>query len=131
MSELTTDISWLSVISGFVLSFLLGWAWFSTKMFGTKWAEGVGAKLNDVNQMSTSAMGLQAIGTFLLSWFVGVMAAHSYLSTTILVTLTFMALNAGAGKFSHKSNYAICTEILFLPAMVIIMIICEHVFANR
>ena len=42
MSELTTDVSWLSVISGFVISFLLGWAWFSTKMFGTKWAEGVG-----------------------------------------------------------------------------------------
>lgn len=48
MSELTTDVSWLSVISGFVISFLLGWAWFSTKMFGTKWAEGVGLKLGRV-----------------------------------------------------------------------------------
>ena len=44
MSELTTDVSWLGVINGFVLSFLLGWAWFGLKMFGPKWAEGVGQK---------------------------------------------------------------------------------------
>lgn len=128
MLELTTDVSWLGVISGFIVSFLLGWAWFGPKMFGPKWAEGVGVKMGDASNMPMAALGLQALGTFLLSWFVGIMAVHSYLSTTILITLAFMALNAGSGKFSNKSNYAICTEIFYLPAMVFIMILCEGIF---
>ncbi len=39
MSELVDGLSWLAVISGFVLSFLLGWVWYSPGLFGKKWAE--------------------------------------------------------------------------------------------
>jgi uncharacterized membrane protein len=32
MNELFTDVSWLGVIAGAVLSFLAGWLWFSPKL---------------------------------------------------------------------------------------------------
>ena len=41
MDELTNDVSWLAVAVGAVVSFLVGWLWYSPKLFGPKWAEGV------------------------------------------------------------------------------------------
>lgn len=130
MSELTTDVSWLGVISGFVLSFLLGWGWFGPKMFGTKWAEGVGVKMSDGSNMPNAAMGLQALGTFMLSWLVGITATHNALWTIILVALTIMVLMAAGGKFIKKSDYAIYAETGFVAAMVVIMIICQGIFRH-
>jgi hypothetical protein len=34
MNELTYGVSWLAVGAGFVLSFILGWLWYSPKLFG-------------------------------------------------------------------------------------------------
>ena len=128
MNELTADVNWLGVISGFVLSFLLGWGWFGPKMFGPKWAEGIGVKMGDASNMPMAAMGLQALGTFMLSWLVGITATHNALWTIILVAATIIVLMAAGGKFSQKSNYAIYTETSFVAAMTVIMIICEGIF---
>ena len=40
------NINWLAVIVGTVVTFLVGWAWYSPKLFGTRWAEGSGVSLN-------------------------------------------------------------------------------------
>jgi hypothetical protein len=56
MNELTTDVSWTGVIVGAVVSFLVGWLWFSPKLFGTKWAEGVGVELGTAGNMPVGAM---------------------------------------------------------------------------
>ena len=130
MSELTADVNWIAVIVGFALSFLLGWAWFGPKMFGTKWAEGVGMKMGDGSQMPAAAMILQALGTFMLSWLVGITATHNALYTIILVALTIMVLMAAGGKFTKKSDYAIYAETGFVAAMVVIMIIVEGIFRH-
>ena len=130
MSELTADVSWLGVISGFVLSFLLGWAWFGPKMFGPKWAEGIGVKMGDASTMPMAAMGFQALGTFMLSWLVGITATHNALWTIILVAATIILLMAAGGKFAQKSNYAIYTEAGFVAAMTIIMIFCQGIFRH-
>ena len=127
MNELTNDVSWYAVIAGFVLSFLLGWAWFGPKMFGPKWAEGVGVKMGDASNMPMAAMGLQALGTFMLSWLVGITATHNALFTIILIALTIMAFIAAGGLFAKKSGYAIAAETSFIAVMLIIMIVCEGV----
>lgn len=36
MGELTTGVSWLAVIIGAIASFVLGWLWYSPKLFGPK-----------------------------------------------------------------------------------------------
>ncbi|MDA0260793.1 MAG: DUF1761 domain-containing protein [Proteobacteria bacterium] len=61
MAELTTGVSWLAVIVGAVLSFVLGWLWYS-KLFGAKWAEGVGVKMDSASGMPMGAMAAQVIG---------------------------------------------------------------------
>jgi len=128
MSEITANVNWVAVIVGAVLSFLLGWLWYSPKLFGMKWAEGTGVKMPESGgPMLMTPLILQAIGTLLLAWLVGVTAANNALWTIILAAITFMALQAASGKFTSKSDYAIFTEVGFIAAMVVIMIVVQGI----
>lgn len=106
MNELTTDVSWTGVIVGAVVSFLVGWLWFSPKLFGTKWAEGVGVELGTAGNIPVGAMVAQFIGLMLMSWFVGVTAVSNALLTVILATVAFIVLAYSGGMFAQKSGYA-------------------------
>lgn len=128
MNELIEGVSWIAVVVSFVLSFLLGWLWFSPKLFGNKWAEGVGVSLADGSEMPALAMLTQALGTFGLAWLVGITAANNALLTIILVLLTIMLLIVSNGKFAQKSNAAVTIEALFILAMGIIMVVCQGIF---
>jgi hypothetical protein len=129
MSEITLGVNWIAVVVGAVVSFLLGWLWYSPKLFGTRWAEGAKVSLSEGSEMPIGAMIAQAIGTILLSWIVGVTAVASQLTTMILITLTIVVLMIASGLFSQKSNYTIKTEAGFVVAMVVIMIICQGIFS--
>ncbi len=128
MGEITLGVNWLAVTVGAVLAFLLGWLWYSTKLFGVKWAEGVGVSTDDSSGPSGSAMAAQALGTFLLAWVVGVTAAADALLTIILIVLTLVVLMVAGGRFSQKSGYAIATEAGYFIAMAVIMIVCQGIF---
>jgi hypothetical protein len=127
MAEITENVNWLAVIIGAVLSFSLGWLWYSPKLFGTKWAEGVGVKMADGASMPIQPLIVQAIGTFLLSWLVGVTAKNNALLTIILAAVTFMALVDASGHFTKKSTYARLTEMGFIAAMVVVMIVVQGI----
>ena len=127
MGEITSGVNWLAVAVGAVVAFLLGWLWYSPKLFGTRWAEGVGVSLDDSTGPSGSAMLAQAIGTFLLAWVVGVTAAADALMTIILIVLTIVVLMVAGGRFSQKSAYAIATEAGYVVAMAGIMIVCQGI----
>lgn len=127
MEELTTNVNWVAVIVGAVIAFVLGWLWYSPKVFGTKWAEGVGVSIEDSEKPCAPALITQAIGTFLLAWVVGVTASHSALFTMILITATIVLLMIAGGLFAQKSGAAITIEASFVVAMVIVMILCQAV----
>jgi hypothetical protein len=127
MDEITANVNWLAVIVGAVLAFLLGWLWYSPKLFGTKWAEGIGVQLGGATAPPAAAMVAQAIGTFLLAWVVGVTAASNALFTFILVVLTIAVLIAAGGLFAGKSRYAIATESGFVIAMGVVMFAVQAV----
>lgn len=127
MEELTTNVNWIAVIVSAVAAFILGWLWYSPKLFGTKWAEGVGVDLAAATGMPVAAMLSQAIATFLLAWVVGVTAARGTLMTMTLITVTIVMLMIAGSFFSKKSTYAIATEAGFVIAMVVVMIIA-HTF---
>jgi hypothetical protein len=126
MAELTEGVNWLAVGVGTVLSFLLGWLWYSPKLFGPKWMEGAGVKPD--GNMAMPPLVVQFVGTFLLAWVVGITAAHNALLTIILVAATIMVLLAANGMFGMRSRYAIAVEIGFVAAMVVLMIIVQGVF---
>ena len=127
MGEITANVNWLAVIVGAVLAFLLGWLWYSPKLFGTKWAEGVGVQPGSAAAPPAAAMVAQAAGTFLLAWVVGVTAASNALFTFMLVVLTIAVLIAAGGLFSGKSRYAISTEAGFVLAMGAVMFLVQAV----
>lgn len=128
MTELTTNVNWLAVIVGFVLAYALGWLWYSPKLFGAKWAAGVGLDPKGPDTLPVAAMVLQAIGTFLLSWLVGITAASNALATIILIAITIMVLMAAGAQFTKKSTYAMWTEVGFVAAMVVVMIVVQGIF---
>ncbi len=128
MEELTNNVNWLAVIVGFVASFLLGWVWYSVRLFGKKWAEGVGVEMDQKASMPAIAMLTQALGTFMLAWLVGITAASNALLTIILVVLTFIVLQIAAGLFTKKSGAAIAIDGGFTLVMAIVMIISQGIF---
>ena len=128
MNELTAGVSWVAVVVSFVLSFMLGWLWYSPKLFGKKWAEGVGVKLADGSAMPVFAMVTQALGTFGLAWLFGITAAKETLLTIILVLTTFILLIISNGKYAQKSNAAVSIEASYIFVMGVVMVICQAVF---
>ena len=127
MEEITA-VNWLAVIVGFVVSFMLGWLWYSPKMFGVKWAAAIGVDLGTASEMPVGAMVTQAIGTFLLSWVVGITAANEALLTIILVVLTIVVLQVSGGLYTKKKQPALIIDAGFVVAMAIVMIICQGLF---
>lgn len=128
MNELTAGVSWLAVVAGFILSFLLGWLWYSPMLFGRKWAEGVGVQMGGAGSMPIAAMATQALGTFGLAWLFGITAGNSALLTIILVLVTIMLLIVSNGKYAKKSNAAVGIEAAYVAAMGVVMFICQAVF---
>ncbi|MEM7292641.1 MAG: DUF1761 domain-containing protein [Pseudomonadota bacterium] len=126
MGELTMGVNWLAVIVGAVLAFLLGWLWFSPKLFGEKWAAGVGVTLNE-GPPPGAAMGFQAVGNILLSVTIGITAAANHLMMAILVVLTIVFLLVANGLFVQKSRHAVSVEAGFVIAMAVVMIVVQAI----
>ncbi len=127
MNEITDNVNWLAVIVGAIVAFLLGWIWYSPKLFGTRWAEGVGINLDDSGP-SALAMVIQFVATFLLAWIIGVTAVANALLSAILIVLTIVFLMVASSLFSQKSRYAITTEAVFVVVIAVFMIICQGIF---
>ncbi len=130
MQQLTTDVSWLAVAVGAIVSFLVGWLWFSPKLFGPKWAQGVGVDMAAAGDMPVGAMVSQIIGLILMSWFVGVTAVSNALLTVILATLAFTVLAYSGGMFAKMSKYARNVEAGYWIVSLVIMIVSQGIFRS-
>ena len=128
MNELTQGVSWLGVIVGFVVSFLLGMVWYNPKVFGSKWAKGVGVDLNDGSPFPVAAMIIQMLGTFGLAWLFGITAASNSLLTIILILATIILIVVSNGKYAQKSNAAVAIEGGYILVMGFIMLVCQGIF---
>ncbi|AML49978.1 DUF1761 domain-containing protein [Falsihalocynthiibacter arcticus] len=128
MQEIFSGVSWAAVFVGAIVSFVVGWLWYSPKLFGVKWAEGVGVKLGDSSEMPKVAMISQALGLFLMSWFVAVTAASDALLTVILATLAFTVMGYANGAFAQHSDYARKVNAGYWLVALVIMVICNGIF---
>ena len=130
MGELITGVNFIGVFVGAVLSFLVGWLWYSPKLFGPKWAAGVGVEMGTANTMPAVAMVAQFVGLLLLSWLVGVTAVSNALLTIILAAIAFAVLTFAGGQFRKNSTYASLTDAGYLVVSVAVMIVCQGVFRS-
>lgn len=122
------NLNWLAVIVGTVVAFLVGWLWYSPKLFGTKWAEGSRVVLGNANEMPFVAMMAQVVALFLLAMVVGVTASTSALGTAILAILAVAAFVTSNGAFSKKSTYAVMVDAGFIVVAGVIMILAQGIF---
>ena len=127
MSELTNGVNWIAVIVGAVAAFVMGWLWYSPKVFGTKWAEGLGVELGNASEMPVGAMVTQAVGLLLMSWFVGVTAASNALLTVILATVAFTLLGYSGGMFGRQNAYVRNVNAGYWIAALVVMIVCQAI----
>ena len=123
MGLLTANVGWLSLIVGAVLSFLLGWLWYSPKLFGVKWAEGSGVKMDAASKMPAEAMGTQGLGLLLMSWFVNV-AGGTY---GALGLIAFVVMGYSGNSFTGKSQYAKFVDAGYLIACFVVMWVVRKV----
>jgi len=128
MSELTSNVNWLAVILGTLISFLIGWLWYSPILFGKKWAEGSGVELASASSMPIAAMITQFVSTFFLALLVGITAAQNALATIILVVLTVAGFVMSTGLFVRKTNFAIAVDGSFIVIMGVVMVIIQGIF---
>ncbi len=128
MAEITTGVSWIAVIAGAIISFLIGWLWYSPKLFGEKWAEGTGVDLGNATEMPVVAMVAQFVGLLLMSWFVSVTAANNALLTVFLATIAFTVLAYSGNTFSKKTSYARNVDAGYWIVALIVMIIVNAIF---
>ena len=117
-------VNWTAVIAGAVVAYMLGWLWYSEKMFAVKWREGIKLSPDD-NSSMLPAMVAQAVGTFLLAWVVGITETTNNIGLAILIELTIAVLMKAGGLFSQKSRYAIMVDSGYVLAMVAVMIAAQ------
>ncbi len=122
MEDITANVTWSAVLAGAILSFVVGWLWYSPMLFGKGWAAGSGVRLDSADKMPVGAMLAQAAGLLLMSWFVAVTAARDALATGILATLAFTALAGSGAMFSGKNAYARHVDAGFWLVALAIMI---------
>ena len=123
-----SNVEWLPVAVGTVVSFLVGWAWYSAKLFGKKWAEGSGVKLGSAQQMPVFAMVAQLIALALLALVIGLTATINALFTAILAILSVAVFVASMGGFIKKSAAAITIDFFYIIVSGIVMIACQAIF---
>lgn len=127
MEGLTT-INWLAVGTGTIFSFLLGWGWYSPRVFGKKWAEGSGVSLGSAQSMPVFAMVSQLVALFLLAVVIGLTAVVSALATALLTISAIAVFVASMGAFVKKTSYAIGVDAGYIIASGAVMIVMQAVF---
>lgn len=127
MQELMNNVNWLAVGVSTVVAFMVCWVWYSPKVFGEKWAAGVGIIFDADMKPPLAPMAAQLVFTFLLAWIVGITAAHQALLTIILITLMMVFLIASNGLWAKKGSVAIAIEASAVVVMVVLMIFCHAV----
>ena len=128
MDVLVAGVNWLAVGVSTILCFGLGALWYSKKLFGTKWAEGVGIEIGADVKQPVPALAMQLLGTFLLAWIISLAIANVAIPIGILFASTSACLLMAGSMFGQNSRYATIAEGSFVMVMAVIMIIVQSLF---
>ena len=128
MIVLVAGVNWIAVAVSTVLCFALCALWYSPKLFGTKWAAGVGIEIGADAKQPWAAFAMQLLGTFLLAWIIALTLANDAMPLGVLFAATSACLLMAGSMFGQNSRYAIVAEGSFVMTMAVIMIFCQSLF---
>lgn len=121
MGDVAANVDWIAVAIGTVVSFMLGWLWYSPALFGKKWAAGAGVDLGTASNMPAAALVTQLAATFSLAWLIGLaVGRHGFVIDVLIVAMPVLFIVSN-GLFAKKSGYAIAVEAGFIVAMGLVM----------
>jgi len=123
MSELASDINWPAVVAGAVFSYLAGWLWYSSKLFGERWARASNVSFSE--RPAVSSLSMHFGGMMLLSWFVGVMAREDMLATTMLLMVAGAVLGYATDGYLRISTDGKLINAGYWITMIVIMVIAQ------
>lgn len=121
MEELLNNIEWVTVAVSFILSFGLGWLWYSPAMFYEKWRAGKGGEVWQPPMWMP--MSAQAGSTLLLAIIVNLSAVHGEIGHGVLVGITIAGFIKANDFYSGKTMYATSVEVGYVVAMTIVMVL--------
>lgn len=122
------DLNWMAIIIGTIAAFIVGWAWYSPKLLGTKWAEGSGVDLDAASSMPVGAMITQILALLSLALVVGLTAQTDALITALLAIVAAALFVMSNGAFSGKNSYAKAVDFGYVIIAGVIMIVCQGLF---
>ena len=123
MEALFANVNWLAVGVSTIISFMLSGLWYSPKMFGTKWAQGVGVKISGDAKQPIPALVTQFIGTLLFAWVVALAYTNGSIASIVLISITFFFLLVAENLFAEHTVYETVVEGLLIITMVVIMVV--------
>lgn len=98
MAGLFEGVDWIGVGAGAVLSFLVGWFWYSPKGFYPAWSASAGVTHRSGDPMA-AAFGSLVVGLLLYATFVGVMMARGQCGPLILGIIAFIVMGYSNNAF--------------------------------
>jgi hypothetical protein len=125
--EEIASVNTMAVVAGTVVSFMIGWFWYSPKCFGTKWAQGSGVSLEKPEKMPMFPMFAQLVSLFLMALVIGVTANANALTTAILAILATAMVTVSGGAWTNKSSFALGVDFFYIVVSGAVMIAAQGI----
>lgn len=122
MEAFIAQIEWTPVLVSTVVAFMVGWAWYSPKLFVKPWMAGL-PKPPVWQAPMWMPMSAQLGSTLFLAIIVNMSYQHGHIGHAVLVALTIMGFIKANGMYSGKNKMAISIEVLYILVMVVIMVL--------
>ena len=124
MDSLLTNVPWLSVVISTVVTFIVGWLWYSPMLFAKPWMKLIGITEPKKDNMAP-AMISQLVATFLLAWLVAVLLAVASFQVVVVLALAVAVLIKANGYWSDKGKSAIVVESGYALVMVLVIALVQ------
>lgn len=124
MGELFAGVDWLGVALGAVLSFGVGWFWYSPKGFYPAWSASSGVKHEPSDPMG-AAFGSLTVGLVLYAVFVGVMMARGQTGPLVLGIIAFIVMGYSNNAFKKLGAVSRTVDAGSWAASGLLMILAQ------
>lgn len=120
METFFSQIEWAPVLVSTIVAFMVGWAWYSPKLFYEKWQNGL-PKPPVWHAPMWMPMFAQFGSTLFLAIIINFAMQAGYTTLIVLIVFTIAGFIKANGMYSGKTKMAISIEATYILVMSIII----------